>query len=136
MPDLFFKRLRPGKVLPGAGILFALIAGGIVLYFLYPVARKYFPTCPFYELFHLYCPGCGSTRAAFYLLHGDVPGVFRSNPIFLPTIVFVVLMILNPKTAQRPVIVWCYVVLLFLFWILRNLPWYPFTLLAPSPVPF
>ena len=136
MPDSFSKRLHPGRVLLGAGIFFALIAGASVLYFLYPVARKYFPSCPFYELLHLYCPGCGSTRAAFYFLHGDIAGVFRSNPIFLPTILLVVLLILNPKRMRRPVIVRTYVILLFLFWFLRNLPWYPFTLLAPSPVPF
>lgn len=136
MPDPSSERLHLRKILLGAGLFFILTAGCWILYSFYPVARKFFPTCPFYELLHLYCPGCGSTRAAFYFLHGDIAGVFRSNPAFIPTLLFIASMILIPKRARRPAVVWTYVILLFLFWILRNLPWYPFTLLAPSPVPF
>jgi hypothetical protein len=36
--------------------------------------------CVFARLFHLPCPGCGSTRAVLALLGGDLHGVLRFNP--------------------------------------------------------
>jgi hypothetical protein len=36
--------------------------------------------CGFARLTHHPCPGCGSTRACLALAHGDIAGVFRSNP--------------------------------------------------------
>ena len=41
------------------------------------------PPCLFHELLGLYCPSCGSTRAARRLLHGDLVGAFRYNPLFV-----------------------------------------------------
>ena len=37
--------------------------------------------CAFAKMFHLPCPGCGSTRAVLALLHGDVDSMVRFNPI-------------------------------------------------------
>ena len=124
------------KYLLAAVLFLLLLVGAGVLYFLYPAAKDFFPKCPFYESLHLYCPGCGSTRATFYLLHGDLQGVFRSNLIYLPTILFVVFLLIRPKYLPRPWVVWGLFGMICLFWILRNLPWYPFTLLAPAPVSF
>ena len=136
MPDSALNALLSRKTLLTAGIFFVLITGALLLYFGYPVARKWFPPCPFYELTHLYCPGCGSTRAAFYFLHGDLPGVFRSNPIFIPTLIFVFFLWKVPGKFSRPKIVNLYLILIAFYWILRNLPCFPFTCLAPAPVPF
>lgn len=124
------------KIFFAAVFVFIFFAGALSLYFLYPVAREFFPKCPFYEMFHFYCPGCGSTRATFFLLHGDIPGVFRSNLIYLPSLFFIVILILKPKKLPSPWIAWGWFIMICLFWILRNFPWYPFHLLAPSPVPF
>jgi hypothetical protein len=43
--------------------------------------REYFfyPRCPFYALTHLYCPGCGATRALAELLHGHVSAALHFN---------------------------------------------------------
>jgi hypothetical protein len=37
--------------------------------------------CAFARIFHLPCPGCGSTRAVVALLSGDLDGVVRNNPL-------------------------------------------------------
>ena len=133
MPGNFLKTVTPLKAGAAAAILAAAAAGAFVLYRFYPEWHRFFPPCPFYRLLHLYCPGCGSTRATFCLLHGDPAGVWRYNPFYLPTLIFAALLLFLPKWAGKPVIVRTYIVLLVLFWILRNLPWHPFNLLAPPP---
>ena len=40
--------------------------------------------CPIYELTGLYCPGCGSGRAARALLRGDLAAAFGHNLLALP----------------------------------------------------
>ena len=37
--------------------------------------------CRFSQSFHLYCPGCGGTRAVKHLLHFDLVRSFLSHPI-------------------------------------------------------
>ena len=41
--------------------------------------------CKFKELLFLYCPGCGGTRAVYYLLKLDFLRSFISNPIVVTT---------------------------------------------------
>ncbi len=36
--------------------------------------------CVFAHVFHVPCPGCGSTRSAVALLHGDLDQALRFNP--------------------------------------------------------
>mgnify|MGYP003801095493 CR=1 FL=1 len=45
----------------------------VIFYFcakLIPGRLNSFPSCPFYAITGLPCPGCGSTRATIYLIHG------------------------------------------------------------------
>ena len=37
--------------------------------------------CGFARVFHVPCPGCGSTRAMLALLRGDIHGLVRYNPL-------------------------------------------------------
>ncbi len=43
-----------------------------------------FPTCLVKIVLGVPCPGCGMTRAALRLLHGDVVGSLRYHPVALP----------------------------------------------------
>jgi hypothetical protein len=46
-------------------------------------------SCVFLKVFHLYCPGCGGTRALFSLLHGDILASLAYNPLLILTALFV-----------------------------------------------
>ncbi|MGH8818893.1 MAG: DUF2752 domain-containing protein [Achromobacter pestifer] len=99
------------------------------------------PGCPLYALTGLYCPGCGSTRCLYSLVHFDWAGAMAMNPLLVISLPFLVLMLLNTAglrmRALDPLMrvlanptVW--LVVLVGYAVLRNLPWYPFRLLAPG----
>ena len=97
--------------------------------------------CPFYELTGLYCPGCGSGRAATALLRGHVAAALGHNALLfllgLPAGILLgrawlgaVFPGLNLQPTRLPGWVYTTALLLVLgFWLLRNLPAFPF--LAP-----
>ncbi|EGD53879.1 DUF2752 domain-containing protein [Gordonia neofelifaecis] len=41
----------------------------------------FLPPCPTRLLLHIDCPGCGSTRALYSLVHGDVPVALGYNAL-------------------------------------------------------
>ena len=97
--------------------------------------------CVFRELTGLYCPGCGSGRAVIALLHGRVGAAFRHNPlVFLlgfpcgALLMWEYLRFVFPGLKlKKPVLPkWtgdAALILIFAFWLLRNLP--AFAFLAP-----
>jgi hypothetical protein len=107
--------------------------------------RSFSPGCFLRQLTGYYCGGCGGTRAFFAFLKGDFGGSWRMNPLFLIGLalagVFGGLAILDRLPAGRPQSLasfqltaragWWTVGALLGFSILRNLPSWPFTLLAP-----
>lgn len=125
----------------------ALILLGIglclVYIFINPSDVDFLPKCPFYVFTGFYCAGCGSQRATHQLLNLNFIGVLQQNIFFL----FVLLLILyqliissinrysNKKVynyiyhPKGPIII---LVIVLLFWILRNIPYHPFNLLAPK----
>ena len=48
-----------------------------------PYQTQIFAPCPILALTGWQCPGCGSTRALYSLLHGDVPKALSMNPLLL-----------------------------------------------------
>ena len=46
-----------------------------------PYTSTIFPPCPILALTGYRCPGCGGTRAAYSLLHGDFASAIRMNPL-------------------------------------------------------
>lgn len=45
-------------------------------------------SCYVNEVLHLYCPGCGGTRALDYLLHGRLFSSFAANPLPVSMLLF------------------------------------------------
>ena len=100
-----------------------------------------FPPCMFRQFTGLFCIGCGLTRALHALVHGDIAGAFAMNPLAMLMLPLMPLMaawgqgwqprVLRPlMTVVMEPKLW--LVVLPAYWIARNLPWFPFTLLAPG----
>lgn len=111
------------------------------IWLLGPRAPAWYPPCPFHALTGLHCPGCGSSRTVHALFHGEWARAVALNPLIVLLLPFAGFWAahslwralrhnLPPAELPRPaaaVFLW----LVLTFWILRNLPWWPFTLLAP-----
>ncbi len=101
------------------------------------------PGCMFRNVTGLLCPGCGMTRATHALMHGEVGAAIRFNPVGI--VLFPVALAASgweavawargkpsPVRLMPGPRIACFLAAVVVgFWILRNLPWWPFTLLAP-----
>lgn len=123
-------------------ISFFIIAAGaiLLLYFFVEPKDGNLPKCVFHEITGLYCPGCGVQRSFHALLKGDILEAFDFNLLFilfLPLIVyFIIIFLLDKKHAPSSFIYkkkFSILVLVIVlgFWLLRNLPFAPFSWLAP-----
>ena len=111
----------------------------LFLFFFNPAApsHQWFPKCPFRFLTGWQCPGCGSTRACYQLLHLHPIAAFKLNPLMVMTLPFIVYGFLgftrsaitggpHRRVFIPPIYLWAWLVLLVFFWVFRNTPWYPF----------
>ncbi len=84
------------------------------------------------------CPGCGGTRAAWYLLHGDLPAAARHHLVFVFAVPFLLYLyaawagkrlfgLRLPPLRLSPAVLGWFLGAWGLFSVLRNLPWEPFT---------
>ncbi len=128
------------RVFFGIGIP-TVIIGGIV--FLYNFGNPFL--CLFHLATRLYCPGCGSGRALSALLHGELLAALHNNALFvlaLPLVAYYLLKqyirltfhrdplpIFSTSWRAYKAVMWVVLV----YWVLRNIPVFPFTLLAPLP---
>lgn len=126
--------------------LIASLLGGIFyIYFSFnPSHSSFFIPCPFHYLTGFYCPGCGSQRAIHLLLHGNVLGAFRFNPLMVLTLPLLVyglgITVANWVFGTHyrfmlfysKLFVFGYFGLAIAYWVVRNLSFYPFNLLAPT----
>lgn len=130
---------RARQLMITAGVWLSLAAVAIFLFFFNPAspANQWFPKCPFRLVTGMQCPGCGSTRALYQLLHLHPIAAFKLNPLMVLTLPFIVYGFLGfTRSAimgrpQRrlfipPIYLWAWLFLLIFFWVFRNTPWYPF----------
>jgi hypothetical protein len=128
-------------------VLFVALVAPLALTLLYVYydprgVNPYFPGCYFKEWTGLSCPGCGATRSLYSLLHLDLMQALAYNPFFvliLPYLLFGLAEMLytvwtgkRPRGARAPR--WTtkfLLIVIFAYWILRNIDVYPLTLLAP-----
>jgi hypothetical protein len=124
----------------------AVMCGLCIVYVWDPANNTLFPSCPFRVLTSRYCPGCGSLRATHRLMHGRVWEAFRLNPLMvlsLPLLGYAMLSSRWPRImipwadrfTRRSLWPWMILVVIVLYWLLRNLPWTPFSWLAPQAIP-
>lgn len=104
-----------------------------------------FLPCLFNLFTGLYCPGCGATRALHALVHFDLVGALSMNPLLvllLPTMpaliawsrgwrprMFASAIAPLMGVIERPAL---WLVLIPTYWLARNLPWAPFSWMAPG----
>lgn len=80
----------------------------------------------------LLCPGCGSQRAFYHVLHGDFIESFRMNLLFLPALAYgMTAFLISAAFPQRwpgirkryfgQVAAWITLAVILSFWILRNI---------------
>jgi hypothetical protein len=133
-------RTRVRAVILGLG---AAAAAGVVsvLAAVPPADGSFYPGCTLYAATGLHCAGCGGTRAAHALLNGRIAQSVAYHPFLIPLLVAAGWLAVrtyilaapavprrNPWAAWWP---WLVLAALLVFTVVRNLPWYPFTLLAP-----
>lgn len=140
-----------GLLKPRAALVLAVLCGfaiaAAVLYHNPPGTSWMTPPCMMHKMTGLHCPGCGATRATYALLHGDVFGAMRKNIVFVLALPFLGWWAAAnlcrwvrgqsspPCTPARVAFLlrlsWATVAIVLSFAVLRNLPWVPFSWLAP-----
>jgi len=126
-------------------IMVGVLVGVLLLWLYYnvnPSGQSFIPKCPFHSITGYHCPGCGSQRALHDFLHGNFIAGFKHNVLIgIAVLVFLYKgfilirsyffpqktknLLYHPKTA------WFILILVLSFWILRNIPVFPFNILAP-----
>ena len=105
---------------------------------------SYFPRCMFREITGLHCAGCGGTRATHALTNLEAGVAFRKNPLLVILLPFLVGGVVlesaawvigegyrGPRVRLPGQLAWSLPVIIIGFCILRNIPGWPFELLAP-----
>lgn len=125
------------------GLLIVVTGLAVLFFLLNPIEYEIFPRCIFNSITGYYCPGCGSQRAIHSLLHLDFAGVVSYNFLFIPAFLLIFYHYVHPFLNLKlnwklPNIFilkstpWIIFAVVIVFWVLRNLPFYPFSVLAPG----
>lgn len=101
--------------------------------FVDPETSALFPKCMFLHITGFECPGCGSQRAAYQLMHLNVSAAWHYNPLLIIAIPFVVLLFYMqylggkkrfPKLNEAlsgTTAVYIITVIIIIYWIGRNI---------------
>jgi len=122
-------------------LVFILAAGAVLLlYFFVEPKNGNLPKCFFHEITGIYCPGCGLQRSFHALLNGHLLTAIDYNLLFillLPLIIYFILAFTWGKKhaatsfIYKPVFSFTVLIVVVSFWVLRNIPFIPFSWLAP-----
>lgn len=128
-----------------SALILIFFGGVFFVYTIYnPSQHSFFIPCPFNYITGYHCPGCGSQRAIHQLLHLNILNALRFNPFLvlsLPVIIyglgiqiwnFIFETQFRFKLFYSKIFIYGYFGIAVLYWFLRNLPYYPFNLLAPT----
>lgn len=118
----------------GVGMAYALVSDPTNAE---PDAR---PTCLLKLTTGLDCPGCGGTRALWYVLHGNLPAAARHHFLFVFALPFLAYLFVTwagnrafgwrlPELWLSPKVIGGFLAIWFAFSVARNLPWAPFAAL-------
>jgi Protein of unknown function (DUF2752) len=132
------------RILSGAYCALTVI-GVASLAFLDPAETTFIPMCPCRLLTGLYCPGCGSLRAIHAMTRLRIDRAFGYNPLlvlFVP--LFIWFFAANLATAcwgpdkikfsLPPAFAKSLLLIIVAYFVIRNIPAYPFTLLQPHSI--
>jgi hypothetical protein len=139
----------PPVILPRAGRArwwlagaVAVVLGAWVLFRFDPVRYGFYPRCLFHATTGLHCPGCGALRGIHEFLHGHWLTALRLNALVFGLLPFLFARWCwqrwREREPLRPDLLplsarsgWWMLGALLVFGVVRNIPVYPFSLLAP-----
>lgn len=115
----------------------------VAVEFLKPGHSPFLPGCLFYRFTGFLCPGCGTTRALYLLLHGQPLAALHENALavfLLPVLIHDIAAMIIGK--WRPLAarlsgkqIWIFLAVVVLFAVVRNLPLTIFDCLRPIAIP-
>tara|TARA_R110002073_G_scaffold17446_1_gene65612 strand:- start:5029 stop:5439 length:411 start_codon:yes stop_codon:yes gene_type:complete len=136
---MVISKLKSTFIIIGVLALFGMLA---LYVFWNPTETNIFPSCPVYAATGIYCPGCGSQRAAHKILNGNIVEGIRHN--YLIVLLAMVLLyqgfvyVMNdllskniPNLLHKSKVTFSILIIVILFWVLRNIDLFPFSELAP-----
>lgn len=107
---LFFSRGAIGALRAPAGVLATVIALCVFVSWNDPTTPGgIIPVCPTKAILNVNCPGCGSARMLYSLVHGDVRGALHFNALGLFAVVALVytfVMWVTVRVRVRPAVPW------------------------------
>lgn len=124
-------------------IVGATLAALVYIFLFNPAGgTSIYPSCPLRLLTGFYCPGCGTLRGLHQLMHGNLTAALGFNPLMVAVLPFIGYAYLSytmlalrgssmPRVFVPPVLIKALFWVVIAFGVLRNVPTYPFSLLAP-----
>ena len=125
-----------------AVIALLAIVSAAVIYIFDPRVPGLYPVCPFFGFTGYHCVGCGTLRALHSILHADIAGALGYNALAVMVFPFIAYSYISgasrafvgrslPGVFIRHQWIWTLLAVVIAFWIIRNLPVHPFSVLAP-----
>jgi len=133
------SKLKISLIIIGVLAFFGMLA---LYIFWNPSETNMFPKCPVYATTGIYCPGCGSQRAAHKILNGNIiEGIGHNYMIVLLAMVLLYqgfIYVMNEMLGKnitnllhKSKVTFSILIIVVLFWVLRNIDKFPFSELAP-----